>query len=387
MKNTLNFKTILRIVGIIAFAAVIVFSTTACQKEVDDSQYLYGNVSITTPWYGCYAGEELTAVYDGDENVTINFTWVLDNAEVGTGSKYTPTAAGQLYVKASADGYDNVKESDKIQVNSALSPLANKPGLGWSDGQTMFIFKPDGALFMAVTYANYEFKGTYTITGNKVQFIVEGGEPNSNTWSITGDALTLTTSAATYTLKSSPVDKGWDNLRELAGTSFNISCSQEIGDEMTVNYNGSETITAYQWKKVRSDNAGYEIVGKESTYTPTTAGKYIVTIIADGYIGKTSQEVEVYLPAIPGTVSFSIDGGKWVVNKEITFTFTPSDPSITITKYQWENKNRIAIEGATTNKYTPTLTGKYYITIYADATKYRENTYGIPYDIATTAEE
>jgi formylglycine-generating enzyme required for sulfatase activity len=59
------------------------------------------------------------------------------------------------------------------------------------------------------------------------------------------------------------------------------------GTLLTANYTGSESVS-YQWKK-----DGVNVGGNSSTFTPTEAGSYTVTVSAIGYTSKTSTAVTV----------------------------------------------------------------------------------------------
>jgi len=82
------------------------------------------------------------------------------------------------------------------------------------------------------------------------------------------------------------------------------SSNVNINTELTADYNGTENVTiTYQWKK-----DGANVGTNSETFTPTTAGKYTVTISAVGYNPKTSAVVNV---TVPGGGSTTNVVGTW----------------------------------------------------------------------------
>jgi hypothetical protein len=114
------------------------------------------------------------------------------------------------------------------------------------------------------------------------------------------------------------------------------------GTELIAIYSGDETVS-YQWKK------GGIGVGTNSTYTPTEAGNYTVTVSANGYNSKTSAPVIVSgasLPALTGTVI--ITGNAQVGETLMANTTALSGDSGTIS-YQWKRGTNVAGANSTTN--------------------------------------
>jgi len=85
------------------------------------------------------------------------------------------------------------------------------------------------------------------------------------------------------------ISSGGNTDPTLSGTII-ISPSADIttGTKLTATYNGSETITTYQWKK-EGENVGIN----STEFTPTITGNYNVTISAVGYKMKISAAVTV----------------------------------------------------------------------------------------------
>jgi hypothetical protein len=81
-------------------------------------------------------------------------------------------------------------------------------------------------------------------------------------------------------------EKNWDKV--LSGAITISPTTAFTGEELTANYNGSETVN-YQWNK-----NGTAIGGKTAQkITPTGAGSYTVTVSLSGYESKTSEAVAV----------------------------------------------------------------------------------------------
>ena len=96
-------------------------SKTSAIVDVSDPSLLDFSGSITiTPNSGVIAGTVLTAVYSGNEAVSLIYQWKKDGIVVGGNSnKYTPTQAGSYTVTVSAAGY-NHKTSEAVNV---INPL------------------------------------------------------------------------------------------------------------------------------------------------------------------------------------------------------------------------------------------------------------------------
>jgi hypothetical protein len=107
MKNTI------KLLGIIAFVAIIGFAFAACvgEPEEEEEGTLEGAVTITANEFGNFTTLELTATYDGTENVT--YKWKNGETEVtgGSNGKLKPETAGTYTVSVSASGYKNTVES------------------------------------------------------------------------------------------------------------------------------------------------------------------------------------------------------------------------------------------------------------------------------------
>jgi hypothetical protein len=148
-------------------------------------------------------------------------------------------------------------------------------------------------------------------------------------------------------------EKNWDKV--LSGDITISPTTAFTGEELTATYNGSETVN-YQWNK-----DGTAIGGKTAVkYTPTEAGSYTVTVSLSGYESKTSTAVTVTaLLDLTGNITISPNDNVFVdVDTELTANYSGSET----VNYQW-NKNGTAIDGKTSQKFTPTEAGSYTVTV------------------------
>lgn len=148
-----------------------------------------------------------------------------------------------------------------------------------------------------------------------------------------------------------------EKILELGGVlSINPRENVLTGMELTAIYSGNENIT-FQWNKDGSAISN----ANSNKYRPTEAGNYSVTISAAGYNSLTSEVVNVSLAPnnLPGTITIQ-PNGEVELGVELTASYSGTEP----VKYQW-NKGEDLINGATSNKYTPTEPGSYSVTVSA----------------------
>ena len=153
-----------------------------------------------------------------------------------------------------------------------------------------------------------------------------------------------------------------DETSDLNGTvTISPTTNVFVGDELTAAYSGTEVVT-WQWNK-----DGIAINGASGEkYTSTKSGNYTVTASATGYNSKTSVAVEVKdIQDLSGTISIRPTDA--FTGDELNAAYSGSE---TVT-WQW-NKSGTAINGATSDKYTPIEAGSY--TVTASATAYNSMT-------------
>jgi len=167
-------------------------------------------------------------------------------------------------------GAGNPNEGELLTLSGDITII---PNIGVTIGTELT------ALYDGSEAVSYQWK--------KDGFVV-GTDSNKYTPSVAG-SYTVTVNAFGYHSKTSAVvDVSDPSLLNLSGT-ITITPNSDVttGTELTAVYDGSETVS-YQWKK---DGI---VVGTDSNkYTPTSAGSYTVTVIAEGYNPKTSAAVNV----------------------------------------------------------------------------------------------
>jgi hypothetical protein len=329
--------------------AGISFVLTGCPGPLDLE--LSGNITIS-PDSGVTTDTPLTAGYNGGESVS--YQWNKDETAIpgAAGTTYTPTEVGNYTVTVSAPGY-NRKTSGPVTVNN-LPNLAGAISISPNSGVT---------------------------TGTPLTAGYDGGESVSYQWNKNGSAIpgaanaaytpteagsyTVTVSAPGYQSKTGgPVTVTL--LPNLAGA-INISPSGSVttNTQLTAAYSGSESGVSYQWNKDGSAISG----ATGTSYTPTEAGSYTVTVSAPGFNSKTGGPVTVTgvsLPGLSGTITINPNSGV-TTGTELTADYSGSEG----VSYQW-NKNGSAVSGAANAAYTPTEAGTYTVTVSAPG--YRSKT-------------
>jgi len=338
-------KNIGKLFGIIAVAAVIGFSMAACDDGGNPViPPLTGEVTIS-PSGNVPVGTELTATYDGPENI-LEYQWRNGAIEVGTNSsKFTPEAAGLYTVTVIAYGY-LPKLSDAVTVG-ALSVLSGTVDIS-----------PSGFVSIGTELtATYDGPETVSYKWKKGASDIPDATSNKFTPTETG-VYTVTVSAEGYLPKISNIVSA---LPILSGD-ITISPSDNVttGTELTADYDGTETVS-YQWKKGTNEIAGET----SSRFTPADAGVYTVTVSAENYISKTGPAVIVFSPEtpdLPGTITIS-PSDDVVTGMELTATYSGTE----IVSYQW--KKGFTNVGTNSDKFTPAEAGVYTVTVSADGYK------------------
>ncbi|GHV66191.1 hypothetical protein AGMMS49928_00270 [Spirochaetia bacterium] len=141
------------------------------------------------------------------------------------------------------------------------------------------------------------------------------------------------------------------------------SIGATTGTQLKTAYSGNETVT-YQWYK---DGNVIASGGTGTTYTPSTAGNYTVTVSASGYESMTSAAVTV-LSLLSGTVAISPNHSV-IIGKELTAVYSDSGTGVT---YQWNKDGTPVAPGGTNKTYIPQEAGSY--TVTASAENYRSIT-------------
>jgi len=199
---------------------------------------LGGTITIT-PSASIATGTELTATYNGSENVTLSWQWNKDGTAIPgeTENKFTPTEAGSYTVTASAQGY-NDKTSEAVNVTAQVVTL--------NLGGTITINPSTGVTTGTELTAVYSGSETVTLS---YQWKKNGSNVGTNSNKYTpaeAGSYSVTVSAAGYNSKTSA---SVIVTADLGGTiTINPSAGVTIGTELTATYSGSESVS-FQWNK------------------------------------------------------------------------------------------------------------------------------------------
>ena len=157
-------KKMFRKIGIILGT---LFFFSACNNDISVNSELSGNISITAE--GTFVaiaetGTELTAVYTGEE--TVSLQWYRDGIVIDgeTFDTYTPTETGDFTVTVSADGF-NSKTSAVVSVID--------PSLDYLEGEITISPDTNITVGMKLT-ANYSGSETVSYQWRKGVATVEG---------------------------------------------------------------------------------------------------------------------------------------------------------------------------------------------------------------------
>jgi formylglycine-generating enzyme required for sulfatase activity len=261
---------------------------------------------------------------------------------------YTPTEMGTYTVTVMAYGYKYktsapvivgpsdlwgfvvITPNEDVRINTLLTAAYE----GEEDIEVTYVWKKDGMLIekdgVLVEGATYTptVPGTYTATAR---------------W---GDSSRT----------SSKLIVKWPDL---PGSIAIDPSGNEVPlyQELTATYSGEETVS-YQWRREGSN------VGTNSNkYKTSQTGRYTVTVSAERFESKTSEQVRVTALTLNGNVSITSSGVVVIggVNDTLTAGYSGSEPGVII---QW-NRYDIPIEDAIGFSYKPVVGGRYTATVSA----------------------
>ncbi|MDR2884131.1 MAG: hypothetical protein LBV09_03390, partial [Deferribacteraceae bacterium] len=305
-----------------------------------------------------YVGDTLQAI--GEAGVTYQWNSADESIVDATTQSFTPTTAGIYTVTISKSGYISATSaSQSVEVRPLLGALEIQPS-----ASDRFVIGSD-------IYTGATLNAIYTPVASEVvtyAWSLEGGVAVSTDESImTGSAgrYTVTISSDRRAPKSVSLTVSDDPLAWFEGD-LTITPSPDplaalVGDTITATYDGSETDITYEWRSANND-----LVASGNTYPDAAEGEYTVSVIKAGYHDLKGQIAvnplpSISKPALPSDI---------VVGTELVATNT----DINDIAYQWYRDGE-AIVDATSDRYTPTLVGYYYVALSA------------PRMIATTSDE
>ena len=350
--------------GLIAVMLAFVFF--AC-KDVESTtrSALTGTVSLSNN--SPQVGRTITATYSpGNGSGTQTWQWF----RVGTTEDSISGATSNTYTVTAAD----IGKKIKAQVSFAdqdgsVSRTTNNAVSGEPP--------PAAKILTAITLNTASVKTTYNKgeTLNLTGLVVTASYDNStsavvnNYTSSPAHGATLNTPgtpSVTISYTEEGVTKSDDfiitvddpNLLTLSGdiTITHAGPPVTTGMTLTAHYSGTESVSfSYQWHR-----DGSNVGSGGTTFTPTTAGSYTVTISAPGYNPKTSAPVVVSLPNLSGTITITPNNGV-TTGTQLTAHYSGTESASF--SYQWHmNGGNVGSGGST---YTPTTAGSCTVTVSA----------------------
>ena len=236
---------------------------------------------------------------------------------------------------------------------------------------------------MTATYSGAEVV-TYHWNLNNAPITGAGGrtyspsEAGSYTVTVSADGYKPKTSAAVAVTGAPLLPLG--GIFRITAGGVEVS-NVNTGTEVTAFYANASTVPGgvnYQWNRnaVPINNT----TGWSATFTPTEGGIYTVTISADGYVSRTSEELTINLS---GDISIALrasDPFNGAVHIDATYSGTET------VIYQWKKDGTNVGTNAAT--HSPAATGAYTVTVSAEGfnskTSTPVNAYGMP--LTSTAE-
>jgi hypothetical protein len=293
-----------KLFGFAAIVAVIALSMTALSltgcpttdnggnlKTLSGNITISGNSDVTVT-----TGTELTAAYDGDEEVT--YQWYKDGKAIdgATTDKFTPSEAGTYTVTVSVEGYTS-KTSEPIEVTGeslqdlsgevTISPTANvttgmKLTAAYSGAETVtYQWNKNGTAIENATEEEYtpSEAGNYTVT------VKADGYKEK-----TSDAVTVISVFTTAPILTLEPDNG--------KITYTWTASDPAADSYDVYWKQGSDLDADALKTTGTKKTGAVSGGEITGLTNNVTYSVIVSANKAGYAGIDS-DVETAIPSPP----------------------------------------------------------------------------------------
>jgi len=350
--------------------------------EFKDFLYFEGEVTIS-PEGPVEVTTVLTAMYNGPEvgRVALTFQWYKVEGENTvaiedeTGEIFIPGSAGLYHVSINGEGYHSKMNEEPVEVITAtlqtfegsmmISPAGNVK-LG-HELTAVYFCLDDDENFVDCNVDIDDIIGGVTYRWYRNGSLVHIDASDKYTPNMVGEhTVTIIAEGFNESEHSEMVFVYDGTLIDFAGE-VTISPNLQnipIGTELTVEYDGHETVTlTFQWFK-----DGEEIIDAiYNSFIPDAAGSYTVSISAPGYNSKTSDAVMVS-DAPPdrtfeGSLTISPNVGV-EVGDELTVSYDGGDIDGVEVNYQWYRYGVLVII-TDSDKYTPDVFGLYTVRITA----------------------
>ena len=356
--KTASRKQCFRLLGFIAFLAIIGFTITGCPGTGRNNPTTVNFTELTADGVsGSVTTTQLTLTFsnvvsglNANDITLTGVSGVSKGTLSGSGPVYTLqisgfTAAGELTVTVSKNGFVFSPSFREVNIHYFSG------GMPSTLQGTVYITPNQAAVNQTLT-ANYDGPEPVAYQWIKDGVPISTGGNNTTYVPTQTGSYTVRASAEGFISKeSSPV-----TVTPAVLPNVHITPTSPVtGDTLTANHDATSVDITYQWSK-----DGVIISGaNNSTYQANEAGVYRVTISAVNFMSSTSDPVTVivFVPSLAGNLSIT---GTTTINNQLNINYTGTESGVT---YEWF---RLGIGSVGTGlSYTPTVAGTYFVTASA----------------------
>lgn len=310
------------------------------------------NVSANSTSFCGSGTPTLTATAGANSNTIRWYLSETGGSPVGTGSPYTPSApitATTTYYAASYNSTTTCESSTRVAVQVTVNP---NPVAVITQGANVILCEGGEVTLTAQTGTGYSYQwhlGGSPITGEDESSLTVT-EPGSYTVEVTLGECTVMSSATTVTEQALPeVTINTTTPTEFcAGNSVVLTAAVDPSSPTVGNY-------TYRWFETSSPGT---TLSTEPSYEVFASGTYNVEVTVNTCPVVADEPVTVTVNQLPsaeiiptGPTDFC-EGGSVVLNVPFSATNT----------YEWF-LDGVAIEGASTNSLSVTVSGSYTVTV------------------------